>query len=108
MKFLNSLTFELKIFFLTKLYLYPDIKIISLSDGAGSCKHSDLGAEIATMVCAEYISGNFHDIYNDLDNEKVGKVTSAIYSPRLKKNIALAMVDINYSKIGLKLKVEIE
>ena len=42
------------------------------------------------------------------DNEKVGKVTSAVYSPRLKKNIALAMVDINFSKIGLKLKVEIE
>ena len=26
----------------------------------------------------------------------------------IKKNIALAMVDINFSKIGLKLKVEIE
>ena len=28
------------------------------------------------------------------NNKNIGKVTSAIYSPRLKKNIALAMVDI--------------
>ena len=36
----------------------------------------------------------------------VGKVTSAVYSPRLKRNIALAMVDINSSVIGTKLTVE--
>ena len=39
------------------------------------------------------------------ENVKIGKVTSAVYSPRLKKNIALAIVDINYSKIGTTLKV---
>lgn len=50
-----------------------DIKVISLSDGAGSCKHSDRGAEIATKVCGEYISDNFNDIYDDLDSERVGK-----------------------------------
>ena len=38
-------------------------------------------------------------------NEKIGKFTSAVYSPRLKKNIALAIVDIKYSKIGTILKV---
>ena len=36
----------------------------------------------------------------------IGKVTSAIYSPRLKKNIALAMIKINQSKIGNKLKIK--
>ena len=40
------------------------------------------------------------------DNDKIGKVTSAIYSPRLKKNIALAMVSIKYSEIGTKLEIE--
>ena len=50
-----------------------NIRVISLSDGAGSCKYSDLGAEIATKVCADYVSKNFEKIYNDLDNEKVGK-----------------------------------
>ena len=40
------------------------------------------------------------------DNDKIGKVTSAIYSPRLKKNIALAMVSIQYSEIGTKLEVQ--
>ena len=41
------------------------------------------------------------------DNEQVGKVTSAVYSPRLKKNIALAMVYIEYSEIGTELNVKI-
>ena len=41
-------------------------------------------------------------------NKIIGKVTSAVYSPRLKKNIALAMVDINYSAIGMELDVSIE
>ena len=35
----------------------------------------------------------------------IGKVTSAVYSPRLKKNIALAMVSLNNSKIGTKVGV---
>ncbi len=39
------------------------------------------------------------------DNNKIGKVTSAIYSPRLKKNIALAMVNIGNSEIGTSLDV---
>ena len=37
--------------------------------------------------------------------KQIGKVTSAVYSPRLKKNIALAMVEINFSNIGTNLKV---
>ncbi|MDB9985804.1 glycine cleavage system protein T [Pelagibacterales bacterium] len=42
------------------------------------------------------------------DGKKVGKVTSAVYSPRLKKNIALAMVDIEFSNINSELNVEID
>ncbi len=40
------------------------------------------------------------------NNNEIGKVTSAVYSPRLKKNIALAMVNIKNSEIGTDLKVE--
>ena len=39
------------------------------------------------------------------DNKVVGKITSAVYSPRLKQNIALAIVDINYSNLNQKLIV---
>ena len=39
------------------------------------------------------------------DNNKIGKVTSAVYSPRLKKNIALAMINIENSEIGTSLEV---
>ncbi len=40
------------------------------------------------------------------DDKKIGKVTSAVYSPRLNKNIALAMVNIENSEIGTDLEVE--
>ena len=47
---------------------------------------------------------NFWSVHNN--NTKIGKVTSAVYSPRLKKNIALAMIAIEYSKIDNKFKVK--
>ena len=40
------------------------------------------------------------------DGITVGKVTSAVYSPRLKKNIALAMVSQSFTKIGTELTVD--
>ena len=40
------------------------------------------------------------------DGRKVGKVTSAVYSPRLKKNIGYAWLPIELAKIGNKVDVE--
>ena len=40
------------------------------------------------------------------DDIVIGKVTSAVYSPRLKQNIGLALIDITYSDIGEKFKVD--
>ena len=39
------------------------------------------------------------------DNMNIGKVTSAVYSPRLKKNIALAIVSVEQSEIGNEVQV---
>jgi glycine cleavage system aminomethyltransferase T len=39
------------------------------------------------------------------ENTDIGKVTSAVYSPRLKKNIALAMISVDQSEIGNKFQV---
>lgn len=41
----------------------------------------------------------------NLNGEAVGKVTSAVYSPRLKKNIALAMVAVDAAELGTELQV---
>ena len=38
--------------------------------------------------------------------EVVGKVTSAVYSPRLEKNIALCMVDLAAAELGTELSVD--
>jgi aminomethyltransferase len=39
------------------------------------------------------------------NNTEIGKITSAVYSPRLKKNIALAMISVEQSELGNKFKV---
>ena len=44
----------------------------------------------------------------EVDSKMVGKVTSAVYSPRLEKNIALAMIDSEHSHIGQNVKVHID
>ena len=46
------------------------------------------------------------DIYKK--QQFVGQVTSAVYSPRLEKNIALAIVDIEYSDIDTSLKIKLD
>ena len=46
------------------------------------------------------------ELFVPKDNKNIGKITSAVYSPRLKKNIALAMIEINHSEIGTELKTE--
>ena len=57
------------------------------------------------MDCAPLAGPNtrFWDI--TVAGKTVGKVTSAVYSPRLDKNIALAMVDIEHTDLGTALEV---
>jgi aminomethyltransferase len=38
---------------------------------------------------------------------RVGRITSAIYSPRLKKNIGYAMVPVQHAELGSKLQVQV-
>lgn len=40
------------------------------------------------------------------DGRVIGKVTSAVYSPRLKKNIALALVEIEHADIGTQARIQ--
>ena len=39
------------------------------------------------------------------DGAQIGKVTSAVYSPRLERNIAMAMVEIAHAQIGTEVEV---
>jgi len=41
----------------------------------------------------------------NMDGEAIGKVTSAVYSPRLQQNIALAMVAADQAVIGTEVDV---
>ena len=41
------------------------------------------------------------------NNQKIGEITSAVFSPRLKKNIALGMIYIEFAQLGKSVAVEI-
>tara|TARA_B110000503_G_scaffold102445_1_gene153025 strand:- start:5450 stop:6610 length:1161 start_codon:yes stop_codon:yes gene_type:complete len=41
----------------------------------------------------------------EIDGAVVGKITSAVYSPRLQQNIALAMVDVSFAALGTEYMV---
>ena len=57
------------------------------------------------MDCAPLLGPNTRFWQVTVGGTVIGKVTSAVYSPRLDKNIALAMVDIDYIAIGTALDV---
>ena len=63
--------------------------------------------QVGLILDCEPLEGpntTFWKIYKN--KNEVGKVTSAVYSPRLKKNIALAMISIEETDIGTVLDVE--
>ena len=63
--------------------------------------------QVGLILDCEPLEGpntTFWKIYKN--KNEIGKVTSAVYSPRLKKNIALAMISIQQADIGNILDVE--
>jgi len=63
--------------------------------------------QVGLILQGEPLTGpntRFWSLYSE--GENIGKVTSAIYSPRLKRNIALAIVDIEFTDIGTSLQVD--
>ena len=67
-------------------YMQKDgVRVVVLSDGAGSKKNSDLGAEVTTKTVAEMVTKNFDDYFLMLENEPVRanklakEITKAVY-----------------------------
>ena len=54
----------------------------------------------------EYPNNEFWDVINN--GQKIGKITSAVYSPRLKQNIALAMIEAKYANNGSHFNIKIK
>ncbi|MEH6443673.1 MAG: glycine cleavage T C-terminal barrel domain-containing protein [Oceanospirillaceae bacterium] len=52
------------------------------------------------------VGSNTHYWILEKEGAKVGKVTSAIFSPRLEKNIALAMVEVQFAELGTQFVVK--
>ncbi len=59
--------------------------------------------QVGIEIDGEMLTGANNEFWKiDMESTHIGNVTSAIYSPRLQKNIALAMVHKDYSEIGLE------
>jgi glycine cleavage system aminomethyltransferase T len=66
-----------------------------------------VGVEIGGDRLGAYNDGSMPDFFPVLRNgTRIGKVTSACYSPRLDKNIGYAMIPIEHTEIGTKLAVQ--
>ncbi len=65
--------------------------------------------QVGLIIDIEPLKGPNTSKWEIVSNNKIiGVVTSAVYSPRLKSNIALAMVKKEFSDIGTLLKVNID
>ena len=65
--------------------------------------------QVGLIIDIEPLKGPNTSKWEIISNYKIiGVVTSAVYSPRLKSNIALAMVKKEFSDIGTLLKVNID
>ena len=66
-----------------------------------------VGVEIGGESLGSYNDGSMIDYFPvHAGGDHIGKVTSACYSPRLEKNIGLAMVPVEYTDLGTELEVE--
>ena len=67
-------------------------------------KQKLVGVDIEGESLGSYIDNEMIDFFPTLaDHREVGRVTSACYSPRLKKNIGYAMLPVAYEAIGTEL-----
>ena len=87
--------------------LDTDTKFIG-KDALKKIKHNGIKRKQVGLIidCNPLVGPNTTFWPVQINGKTIGKVTSAVYSPRLKKNIALAMVEITYSEIGSVLEVK--
>ena len=65
--------------------------------------------QVGVILNCEPLTGPNTTFWEITKNGKVvGKITSAVYSPRLKKNIALAMISVEESELGNHLDVKVD
>jgi glycine cleavage system aminomethyltransferase T len=66
-----------------------------------------VGVEIGGDGLGSYNDGSMIDVFPVYSNgDRIGKVTSACFSPRLEKNIGFAFVPIEHAELGTELEVE--
>jgi len=74
---------------------------------AEGVKQKLVGVDIGGDPIGSYNDGSMVDFFPaSVAGSVIGRVTSACYSPRLEKNIGLAMVPIEHAELGTELQVE--
>jgi aminomethyltransferase len=66
-----------------------------------------VGVDIGGDPVGSYVDSEMIDFFPVFaDGRQIGRVTSACHSPRLEKNVGLAMVPIEYTELGTQLQTE--
>ena len=64
--------------------------------------------QVGIIIDCDPLEGPNTTFWPIINNDKqIGKITSAVYAPRLKQNIALGMVDIDHNEINTLFEIEI-
>jgi glycine cleavage system aminomethyltransferase T len=70
-------------------------------------KQKLVGVDIDGEPLGTYIDNEMLDFFPvSANGRELGRVTSACYSPRLERNIGLAMLPIEFTELGTELQVE--
>ncbi|MGH2590092.1 MAG: glycine cleavage T C-terminal barrel domain-containing protein, partial [Actinomycetota bacterium] len=70
-------------------------------------KQKLVGVDIEGEPLGSYVDNEMLDFFPvHVDGREVGRVTSACHSPRLEKNIGLAMLPIEHTELGTELQVD--
>ena len=71
-----------------------NIDIVSLADGAGSCKHSDIGSNLSNKIIANFISDNFDELY-ELGKGDIAKSILDVAIKGLNQKAVELQIDLN-------------
>ena len=69
--------------------------------------HKLAGLRILGGKPIEWYNADYYHVFDKAANTLVGYVTSAWYSPEQKANIALAMLPVQYTELGMELAVSL-
>lgn len=102
--YLNNVSCQDRTFELIKSHSTGTFYGLALADGAGSCKYSDLGAEIITEKILSFIKSNFSSLFrsNKISQDLLDYIDAALNNVAKEQNIEVKDLSSTLLFVALK------